>query len=177
MWWPSEVEIAKNQVFSELPVSSWLPCWTVHSQFLTQLVETIACMMMLWPSWGLSWRLQTVKNLSAMWETRVRKVPWRREWQPTSVFLPGKFHGQRSLEGYSPWDRKELDTTELLPLLFTGMAMVCVTSKSYSEENCFPLTSSFLLPLCWNHNVLEDRGQAHHRSRWRSIVTERVPGP
>ena len=33
----------------------------------------------------------------------VRKIPWRREWQPTSVFLPGKSRGQRSLAGYSPW--------------------------------------------------------------------------
>ena len=32
----------------------------------------------------------------------VRKVPWRRKWQPTPAFLPGRFHGQRSLEGYSP---------------------------------------------------------------------------
>ena len=32
----------------------------------------------------------------------VRKIPWRRKWQPTSVFLPGKFHGQRGLMGYSP---------------------------------------------------------------------------
>jgi len=31
----------------------------------------------------------------------VRKLPWRRKWQPTPVFLPGKFHQQRSLEGYS----------------------------------------------------------------------------
>ena len=42
----------------------------------------------------------------------VRKIPWRREWQPTPVFLPGRFHGQRSLAGYSPWDRKESNTTE-----------------------------------------------------------------
>ena len=34
----------------------------------------------------------------------VRKIPWRRKWQPTPVFLPRKFHGQRSLVGYSPWD-------------------------------------------------------------------------
>ena len=44
----------------------------------------------------------------------VRKIPWRRKWQPTSVFLPGKPHGQRSLAGYSPWDLKELDKTERL---------------------------------------------------------------
>ena len=33
----------------------------------------------------------------------VRKIPWRRKWQPTPVFLPGESHGQRSLMGYSPW--------------------------------------------------------------------------
>ena len=42
----------------------------------------------------------------------VGKIPWRRDWQPTPVFLPGEAHGQRNLEGYSPWGRKELDTTE-----------------------------------------------------------------
>ena len=42
----------------------------------------------------------------------VGKIPWRRKWQPTPVFLPGKFHGQRSQVGYSPWSLKELDTTE-----------------------------------------------------------------
>jgi len=44
----------------------------------------------------------------------VRKIPWRRAWQPTPVFFPGKSHGQRSLEGYSPWGPKELDRTEQL---------------------------------------------------------------
>ena len=44
----------------------------------------------------------------------VRKIPWRRKWQPTPVLLPGKFHGLRSLVGYSPWGRKESDTTERL---------------------------------------------------------------
>ena len=36
----------------------------------------------------------------------VREIPWRRNWQPTPVFLPGKSHRQRSLVGYSPWGRK-----------------------------------------------------------------------
>ena len=42
----------------------------------------------------------------------VRKIPWRRKWQPTPVFLHEKSHGQRSLVGYSPWGHKELDTVE-----------------------------------------------------------------
>ena len=41
----------------------------------------------------------------------VEKILWSRKWQPTPIFLPGKFYGQRSLEG-SPWHLKELDTTE-----------------------------------------------------------------
>ena len=36
----------------------------------------------------------------------VRKIPWKKKWQPDLVFLPGKFHGQRSLVGYSPWGRR-----------------------------------------------------------------------
>ena len=63
---------------------------------------------------------QRVKNLPAMQETRfdpwVGKIPWSRGWLPTPVFLTGEFHGQRSLAGYSPWDHKELDTTEQLTL-------------------------------------------------------------
>ena len=50
---------------------------------------------------------QVVKHLPAMWETRfdpwVGKIPWRRKWQSTPVLLPGKYHCQRSLVGYSPW--------------------------------------------------------------------------
>ena len=41
-------------------------------------------------------------------------IPWRREWQPTPVFLPGESQGQRRLVGYSPWGHKESDTTEQL---------------------------------------------------------------
>ena len=44
----------------------------------------------------------------------VGKIPWTRKWQPTPVFLPGKSHGQRSLVGYSPWGREELDMVERL---------------------------------------------------------------
>ena len=46
----------------------------------------------------------------------IRKIPWRREWQPTPVILSGEFCGQRSLAGYSPWGQKESDTTEQLTL-------------------------------------------------------------
>ena len=48
----------------------------------------------------------------ARFDPWVRKIPWRRKWQPTPVFLPGESRGQRSLVGYSPWGHKESDTTE-----------------------------------------------------------------
>ena len=59
---------------------------------------------------------QTEKNLPAMQIPRfdpwVRKIPWRREWLPTPVFLPGEFHGQKGLVDYHPWGQKESDTTK-----------------------------------------------------------------
>ena len=47
----------------------------------------------------------------------VGNIPWRRAWQPTPIFLPGKSHGQRILAGYRPWGYKELDMTERLTLI------------------------------------------------------------
>ena len=57
----------------------------------------------------------------------VRKIPWRREWQPVplflfQVFLPGKFHGQRSLVDFSPQGSKESDTTEQSTHAFCNIA-------------------------------------------------------
>ena len=63
---------------------------------------------------------QTIKNLPAMQETQVQSLGWEdpleKEMATTPVLLPGKFHGQRSLVGYSPWGCKELDMTERLTL-------------------------------------------------------------
>ena len=72
---------------------------------------------------------ETVKNLPAVQETWfdpwVGKIPQRREWQPTPVFLAGEFRGQRSLVGYSPWGHKELDMTEQL---------TCILSHFYKKN-------------------------------------------
>ena len=50
----------------------------------------------------------------------VGKIPWRRAWQPTPIFLPGEFHRQRKLVGYSPWGGKEVDVTEPLTYFFSA---------------------------------------------------------
>ena len=61
-------------------------------------------------------------------------MPWRRKQEPTPIFLPGEFHGQRSLAGYSPWGCKDLDTTEWL-LLTTGLA----AAAAKSLQSCLTL--------------------------------------
>ena len=79
------------------------------------------------PSYSLEgfWSVAVVKGLLAnAREARdglsawARKVPWRRKWQPAPVLLPGKFHRQRILVGYSPWCHKESDMTERLTFSF-----------------------------------------------------------
>ena len=89
---------------------------------------------------------QQVKSPAEIQETQetwVGKIPWRRKWQPTPVFLPGKFHGQRSLAAYSPWGHKESDATEHMahagcmdiPQLFPFLAtMEKTTVYSYRKS-------------------------------------------
>ena len=67
---------------------------------------------------------QTVGKASACnagrpgFDSWVGKIPWRRKWQSTPAFLPGKSHGRRSLIGYSSWGHKESDTTERIHFHF-----------------------------------------------------------
>ena len=69
----------------------------------------------------------------------VRKIPWRRAWQPTPIFLLGEAHGQKSLAGYSSWRHKELDRTEMK-----------LTGRKLAESNWgspfSELSSSGLIP-------------------------------
>ena len=94
---------------------------------------------------------QTVKRLPAMQESGfdpcVGKIPRRRKWQPTPVLLPGKFHGQRSLVGYSSWGCKESDTTSRLHSLthaFEQSENLKRKAKCFSNPN-----SKFLIYVCF----------------------------
>ena len=66
----------------------------------------------------------------------VGKIPWRRKWQPTPVFLPEKSHGQRSLAGYSPWGLKESDMTERLHLTIYIVNLYIYESESEVAQLC-----------------------------------------
>ena len=64
--------------------------------------------------WWLSAKEYTCQCGRHRFDPWVRKIPWRRKWLLTLVFLPSESHGQRSLVGYSSWGHKELDMTEQL---------------------------------------------------------------
>ena len=81
---------------------------SVTKGFLTK--AQLFCLTVLWLPWWLSSNARQRKKCE--FHPWVGKIPWRRKWQPTPVFLVGKFHGQRSLAGSSSqWGRTEWDTT------------------------------------------------------------------
>ena len=81
------------------------------------------------------------------------RFPRRRAWEPTPVFLPGESHGQRSLAGYSPWDHKESDTTEVTQHTCSRHTLILC-------RNLFPTCQSF-----------------KYRSRQVMLVAQRAPSP
>ena len=78
----------------------------------------------------------------------VGKIPWRRAWQPTPVFLPEESHGQRSLAGYSLWCHKESDMTEINTFTFREENPA---GKDYLLPKGFPLSRIMCL---WIHDAL-----------------------
>ena len=95
---------------------------------------------------------QVVKHLPAMWETRVQSLGWEdpleKEMATQSIFLPGKSHEQRSLVDYSPWGRKESDTTERLH--FHSLKNPFIFPKSHLFSYKCPLSPNPLLRSCFH---------------------------
>ena len=85
-------------------------------------------------------------------DSGVRKIPWRREWQPTPVFLAGVFHGQRSLVGYSSWGHQESNTTEWLTLSLSYVYKFVIHSLSRSTE---------FFSVHFSHSVVSDSSWPH----------------
>ena len=119
---------------------------------MNSLLSVCCCVRLFWASLV----AQMVKSLPAMQETQVpswvRKIPWRREWQLTPVLLPGEFHGQRSLVGFTPWGSKELDMTGQLTRSTKSLSFICY----FSENLLF-----FVKVLLWAQ-VLTPIWVAHH---------------
>ena len=88
----------------------------------------------------------------------VKKIPWRRKWPLTLVFLPGKSHGHRRLMGYSPWGQKELDMTEHIGIKHSkNILHICTHTHThtsiyilFSQFSC-SVVSSYLWPSGLQH--------------------------
>ena len=84
--------------------------WSIHRDLLVLLIQR----GYLGDTSGKESACQRRRHKRHGFNPWVGKIPWSKKWHPTPVFLPGKFRGQWSLTGYSPWGHKELDTTEWL---------------------------------------------------------------
>ena len=88
-----------------------------------------------------------VKNSSAkqeMWvQSLIKKIPWRRKWQTTPVFLLGKSHGQRSLVGYSPWGCQRVRHDSVSKQQ---------EQQQYYIANCVSWVPKLALPDLWTHS-------------------------
>ena len=99
-----------------------------------------------------------------MFDPWVGKIPWRRKWQPASIFLPGKSQVQRRLEDYSGWCCKELDLTEHAHILghfflhgkvkHTGLPLNTVF-QGFSEMHCITTAACFELADITSHPIHE----------------------
>ena len=104
-------------MISLFPLRFWLPRW------LSGKESTCQC-----------WRQRRLRFYP--W---VRKIPWRRTWQPTSVFLPGESHGQRSLVGCCPWGRRvRRNWASTHSLWYTWNLLCCCKSLKYQKHQNKP---------------------------------------
>ena len=88
----------------------------------------------------------------------VRKIFCRRKWQPTPVFLPGKFHGQRSLVGYSTYGCKESDMTEHAEaILYYTDSYLSQEKKTYQKSYRCTLSSSSNLACYYSRIICSNR--------------------
>ena len=101
--------------------------------------------------WWLSGKEPACQCRRPRFKPWVGKFPWRRKWQPTPVFLPGKSHGQRSLAGYSPWGRRRVE-----PDLVTehacqrlSLSTVVLNKTLCPQSLCSSPVSELLWRLCY----------------------------
>ena len=121
-----DLNFACNSSYSDLHVLVHLGCsnktplteWLINSKYLFFIVLEARRSKIWWlvmisrlPRW-LSGKESACQCRRCWFDSWIRKICLSRKWQPASEFLPGKFHGQRSLADYSPWGHKESDTTE-----------------------------------------------------------------
>ena len=108
-------KIAVFKPGSRFPPNTGSTCILILDFAASKTVRNIYCLSQGFP-WWLSWYRICLQCRRPRFHPWAKKIPWRKGWLSTPVFLPGDFHGQRSLVGYSPWGHKEPDMTEQLTL-------------------------------------------------------------
>ena len=103
-----------NQNCLEMPEFSYIFGSLLKQQVPITTIDKQSSVLPRWLSKESTCQCRRCKR--CWFNSQIRKIPWKRKWQPTPVFLPGKSYGQRSLVGYSPWSHKESDTTEQLSM-------------------------------------------------------------
>ena len=113
------------------------PLWSgPHLPLQLDLTSALHCLGLPWRYSGKESTCQFKRCKRYGFDPWVLKIPWRRKWQPTPVFLSGKLHGQRSMVGYSPQGYKELDVTEHTAH-FTLLPWVLCYFWPFLGVNCF----------------------------------------
>ena len=105
-FWPNILELERD--------GGYITLWMVLKTFFFFGVIIFVCFQLRYSWWCTILYKFQVYNVVVDSFLSLCSICWRRKWQPTPVFLPEESHRQRSLEGYSPWGRKESDTTEQL---------------------------------------------------------------
>jgi len=128
--------------------------------------------------WWLKGKESTCQCRKHGFDPQLEKIPWRRKWQPTLVFLPGKSHGQRGLVGYSPWGRKEPDMAQWLnnnSVHDDGFDFQTQSVLMLCSENCshqwHPPASAQVQTLQWSWS-LTTAGVMTYRSFSTFLITQ-----
>ena len=145
------------------------------------------------PSWrsGKESACQCMRCKRCRFYPRVRKIPWRRKQQPTPVYLPEKFHGQRNLAGYSPWGCKQLDTTERLTHYMTQQShsWACTIIWKDTFTSVFTAALFTIARTCKQSNVHQQRMDKEdavcmyneillgHKNEWNNAICHNMDGP
>ena len=121
------------RITEKLPLFALAEKWVIFWRPPGSCCKLLSCC-------GLPWWLICLQCGRPGFDPWLGKIPWRRKWRPTPVLLPGKFHGQRSLVGYSPWGCEELDPTERLHL--TSLVLLHIWLYLPAGNNAFLFAST-----------------------------------
>ena len=103
-----DMEAWRAEIHGVTKSQTWLSDWTELNEIYFQLGHTKRWLGFPGGTSGKEPACQCRRRKRCEFDSWVGKIPWRRKWQPTSLFLPGESHGQKNLVGYSPWGRKRV---------------------------------------------------------------------